>query len=370
MDRSTSTYLYLARATAALIVLLEHADIPAITGLPTLRGAARLGDHAIVLFFLLSGISIAYVTQTRELELRDYVTSRLARLYSVVLPALALTVVLDALGRRIDPELYGHWEIVGSHPAAGLLSSLLFCQELWFVSLRPLSDVPFWCVGYVLWYYALFGVARYIESPAKYVLALAIAAVMGPKILILFPVWLLGAWTYRLIASPAIAERTGWILFLGSAVAYAAFLLMHGPAALDEWTLRHLGARLYRQLGWSNIFVADYLVATLAALHFIGLAAIAPRLSKALAAMAHPARYLSSFSFSTYLYHFPLLLFFAALAGRLLQGAPRALLVLPCTVAAIWMLGSVTERRRYRLERWLAQALTGVERRLSLRSSG
>src|SRR6185312_13557246 len=42
VNRATST-LHLAGVAAVLVILLEHADLPAITGLNTVRGAALLG---------------------------------------------------------------------------------------------------------------------------------------------------------------------------------------------------------------------------------------------------------------------------------------------------------------------------------------
>jgi len=370
VNRATSTYLHLAGVSALIVILLEHADLPAITGLNTVRGAALLGDHAIALLFLLSGVSIAHLTQTREMQLREYASNRLARLYSVIAPALILTVALDAIGRRLEPGLYSQWELSGSHPAAGLLTSLLCSQELWFISLRPLSNVPFWPLCYLFWYYVLYATVRYAKAPVKHLMVLGIALLIGPKILLLLPIWLLGVWAYRAIAAPIVRETGGWILVVGTGAAYAVFLLMHGPGTLSDWTLRHLGSRVYRDLGWSNIFLSDYVVAGLAVLHFMGFAAIAPRVSIRLAPCERSVRYLSSFSLSAYLFHFPLLLFFSALGERMSAGAPLAMFVIAGTLAAIWIIGTVTERRRHLLERRLVEGFAGLERRLSLRGSG
>ena len=52
-----------------------------------------------MVFFVLSGFVIAYVSEQKEHTLREYSISRLARLWSVAVPALILTIALDQLGR-------------------------------------------------------------------------------------------------------------------------------------------------------------------------------------------------------------------------------------------------------------------------------
>ena len=57
-------------------------------------------------FFVLSGFVIAYAAETRDPDARAFALSRLARLLSVTLPALALTAALDRVGADIFPALY------------------------------------------------------------------------------------------------------------------------------------------------------------------------------------------------------------------------------------------------------------------------
>ena len=107
MNKSVSLYLDLVRFLAAVIVVIVHANHERFTGgLPILWRLSGLGNDAVMVFFVLSGFVIAYVSDQKERSLEDYMVSRLARLYSVVVPALLLTVLLDWLGARIDPTLY------------------------------------------------------------------------------------------------------------------------------------------------------------------------------------------------------------------------------------------------------------------------
>jgi len=55
----------------------------------------RAGAPAVSVFFVLSGYVIAHVLSTREKTPLEFTASRFARLYSVLLPALAITAVCD-----------------------------------------------------------------------------------------------------------------------------------------------------------------------------------------------------------------------------------------------------------------------------------
>ena len=98
LSRGGSVLLDLLRFGAACTVLLSHFGHPGISvGFPDLTAAGHL---AVAVFFVLSGFVIRYATSTREASAREYLIDRTSRIYSVVAPALALTVIceLAALG--------------------------------------------------------------------------------------------------------------------------------------------------------------------------------------------------------------------------------------------------------------------------------
>src|ERR1700730_8312582 len=215
MNRSTSIYLDLVRFLAATTVLIGHANFDELTGgLPYLSGLnMATANDAVIVFFVLSGLVIAYVADTKENTLREFFLSRLARLWSVVVPALLLTVILDYAGSRIAPSLYDpEWT---DNPVLRLAANLFFVNELWFSSIRPFSNAPFWSIGYEFWYYVVFAAAFFVRRPASFGWLGLVALVIGPRILVLLPIWLLGVWVYyRTITSPVNAA-TGWLLVLG-----------------------------------------------------------------------------------------------------------------------------------------------------------
>lgn len=104
MKKHTSLYLDALRIFAALAVFLSHLKRDSLSaGNPAIAFMAQFGQEGVALFFVISGVVIAYVAKHRERDLRSYLIARLGRLWSVMLPALILTIVLDTLGGAIAP---------------------------------------------------------------------------------------------------------------------------------------------------------------------------------------------------------------------------------------------------------------------------
>ena len=98
MHPAISVYFNLLRFIAALAVYLFHAQHFAAMRIPLI---GNLGSEAVVVFFVLSGLLITH-SGLRQPDPGLFVRARLARLWSVCLPALALTLAADTLGQAID----------------------------------------------------------------------------------------------------------------------------------------------------------------------------------------------------------------------------------------------------------------------------
>lgn len=359
MHRATSTYLDLLRFAAAVTVFAVHAYPARLTGgIPGLWRLGSLGNDAVMVFFVLSGFVIAYVAHERQRSAKVYATSRLARLYSVVVPAIVLTIVADALGLRLAPALYGSNWFAADHAAWRIAANLFFVNELWFSSVRLFSNVPFWSLGYEFWYYVLFGAALYLRAGCRVAALGAATFLVGPKILLLLPVWVLGVAAYRATRVQRLSARGGTLLVAGTLFAYLAFRQLDGPALLDDATRHWLGSDLLAELGFSKWFLSSYLIGILVALHIVGIAAMAPCLARWLPERL--IRYLASFTFALYLFHYPLLYMYAAALEYMGWSAYRAALVIPATLGTVWLLGQVTERRKSTVRRWLTTAIEHV----------
>ncbi|MEA5098730.1 MAG: acyltransferase [Burkholderiaceae bacterium] len=355
MNKPISIYLDLIRFLAAVTVFFVHANYDRFTGgLPVVWRLKDLGNDAVMVFFVLSGFVIAYVSDEKEKTLKDYFVSRFARLYSVAIPALILTVVLDNIGLRVFYDIYDGGWFQNDRPAWRLASNVLFVNELWFTSVRPFSNGPFWSLGYEFWYYVIFAVACYLKTPLKYLLLVALCLFIGPKILILFPVWLLGVLVYHIIKNKQVPEFAGWVMALGSLLLYTIFRIDGYPDYLYGVTAEYIDQDfMMYTLKWSQEFLSSYAIGILVAVHLVGVAAIAPRLNWLLYAGEKPIRYLAGFTFATYLFHYPLLQFFAAIGSHFDDQSIRNSIMVFGSMSVIWALGTVTERRKADIKRWI-----------------
>lgn len=118
-----SLYLDFFRFLLSLLVFLSHA----YTGEIFWR-LSTFSQPAVIAFFVLSGFVIAWVTQERETDSRTYLFARFARLYSVLLPCLLLTAVVDALG----------WQLFSRHYQQMLVRWLGAITFLLYLCHRPL----------------------------------------------------------------------------------------------------------------------------------------------------------------------------------------------------------------------------------------
>lgn len=361
MNPNTSIYLDAVRFFVALVVFASHANYQRFTGgVPLFEPVAGLGNDAVMVFFVLSGYVIAHVAATREPHLGDFAASRLARLYSVVVPALLFTFLLDTLGTQLDPSLYtGRWYEMDD-PVRRFAAGLTFTNELWFSYTRPFSNGPFWSIGYEFWYYVLFAAAHYLPPGRRGVAVAAVCLLIGPKILLLLPVWWMGVWAYRVAQRPRRPGLvTSAVLFLAPVVGYAVFRHAGGPDALRDLAYGLLGDEVMReQLSWSRHFLGNYVIGALVATHFVGLAGLAPHLADMPAAAERGIRYLAGFTFSLYLLHYPLVQFISASVPVLGLEDYRAAWVVGATLATVWAIGARLERQKGPLKRLFSSWFT------------
>lgn len=331
-----SVYLDVLRFGAAAVVVLSHVWSLAVPGMPL----PWPGHASVVVFFVLSGFVIAHAARP-ELGLRGYAHHRIARIYPVALSAILLSVAVAS----VVPAHGVHY--VGSRGSdmQDILVNLLFLGQSWQDVQLP-YDAPFWSLNYEVWYYVIFGIACYRRSR----LALLCAAlVAGPKILLLMPVWLLGVLLYRRM--PALGRRTAVALFLATACAGLAFVWFDLGIRIRE-ELRLTWPTLIGLARGSNEFAGDFLLGLIVALHFMAAHALRMRV---LQRCARAIRYLSSMTFSMYLFHMPLTLLIWNGLG--VHAVPLFFALLAVGIAA---LGELTERRtgwyRARIGKWLPGA--------------
>ena len=151
------------RLCAALVVLILHARdqwFPSFKHIPTMPGNAT--HAAVVVFFVLSGYVIAHTTTNNNRGLSQYTQARLSRLYSVLLPALVITAIIEYTVAGIAPTLHDAYSRGTSWPR--YIIAAMFLNETWFIANGPLINGPLWSLCFEFWYYIIFGLYFYSKK--------------------------------------------------------------------------------------------------------------------------------------------------------------------------------------------------------------
>lgn len=361
MNKAFSLYLDAVRFLAALVVLLFHASGFDSMALDT--GLGRYGREAVIVFFVLSGFVIAYTTDQKRLTPAEYATHRLSRIYSVVIPALMITVILDSIGSSLDRSIYTGLDAQSLFGIRLLVS--FFCLNEWGVwSVQFFSNVPYWSISYEVAYYLLFGIVYFLKGSARWLLLLLVGLLTGPRILLLLPIWMLGVWIYRSRRLARISRKAALVALLASALGWV-LVVDGGWAGLFGTRLYELiGWELWRNgLGWSRFFLTDYLVGIIVAANFCAVRVLLADAKVTSQRLVTAIRLLSLLTFPLYLFHQPLALFFASLSPANMSNYGRLAFVVASTLAIVALLTPACEYLRASLR----QGLTYSLRRASLR---
>jgi peptidoglycan/LPS O-acetylase OafA/YrhL len=333
MNSTTSTYLDATRFLAAGFVFLHHLNDWSGKALPIF---APMQSQAVIIFFVLSGFVIAYVADTKEKQLADYALSRLARIYSVALPALIATFILDAFASSSMPDV--HQAVDGPSLVTQFAAGLFFLNEVWSHHIAIGSNNPYWSLGYEVPYYIAFAGYTFSRGHWRYLLPALVLAAYGPRVAMLAPIWLMGVASYRICAKRLIAPRFGWVLLSSSTVLWMAFYagIYHGavPSSIVP-------------LYWHHWEIAeDVFVAILFSLNVIGFDAV----SKSFAPLAQRCqgivRWVAGTTFTLYLFHYPIVHCLTAVLHWQIEGAGDMILLSLAVVLSTFALAEVTERRK------------------------
>lgn len=295
-----SIALDIFRIAAAMTVFIHHAIIQ--------WGFARYldkdwGHTAVIVFFVLSGYVIAYTTFKNKRSWKQYAQARLSKLYSVLIPCLIITSLVQLYVYYNSPSLFEGYSRGDSF--IRYILSALYLNEIWFFSAAPPINGPLWSLSFEFWYYCLCGVCLYARSTKFFYLLLAgICLLAGPKILLMLPVWIMGYFAYRM-PEPGIGCRLRWGIGI-LCMLMPLFLMEILPAM--PFTLGR------RPLYFANQFFTDYVIGfTLAA----GIWLLPNMETEKLVQHRLNAvvRMLANLTFPLYLLHAPLFILYRSIFG-------------------------------------------------------
>jgi peptidoglycan/LPS O-acetylase OafA/YrhL len=320
---------------------------------------------AVIFFFALSGylvgMSAVNAIESGRWSWRDYMLSRLSRLYVVLIPALFMTALLDWIGRSnpvsrwayFNDPLEAGFTTAHMDTLKNFFGTLFFLQNIhtgWFG-----SNSPLWSLSCEFWYYILFPVIALTVLRRKgWVWSLLFLAAMGwflgGFVVTLFPCWLAGVAVgmlarRRLPLSPALRRVLACAAILG---------LLGAIAAAGAHKL--------------NGYAADYVVALIAML-LIWVALSSPAAWKPYAAVAV---FLSEISYTLYVTHLPFLLLVkrSLMPQRLWAADLRhvCFVMVPFIAALLFAYGNylLFESRTGEVRRWLKRVVPRAQPRAEM----
>lgn len=348
MNRPFSVYLDMVRFLAAVLVYLWHSNQRFL--IESILPASNYGHSSVIVFFVLSGFVIAFVTDTKESTLSTYAASRISRVFSVAIPAIMITLALDSAGRILYPTIYDY---PYDQFLARIAGSLLMANEVWLISITSFSNVPYWSICYEWWYYVTFAMVMFLPTRRGLLLAAVTMFVIGPKLILLAPVWWLGVLLYRWRRLQQLSLTTSWVMVAFSIFGIILFHHFGTMEASETWLESLIGSDLVRSLTFSKRFIADYLLSILVFMNFTGMRTLLALTGRLMLTIARPVRFFANYTFTLYLLHQPLFLFWAAVV----RGNPKApwywTSVTVLTMLSVGLIGFFTESRRHVLRAWI-----------------
>jgi peptidoglycan/LPS O-acetylase OafA/YrhL len=361
---SGSMLLDVIRFAAAIAVALGHLSSPMFsTHWPWLLNLAL---SAVAVFFVLSGFVIRLISIARSMTAAEYAIDRISRIYSVLLPALLITIAVTLClyllpaGRIFRPGF--------SIPtiATQFFACMTFVGSFWGLDVPMSFNTVFWSLSYECAYYAFYGIAFFGRGPWKWVLLSGLAILVGPPILFMLPLWLFGCF---------ICDAYHWLrrrkyplttYFGGILGLFLLALMLRTAAAALKRTSVAAPLRIHRQnlVQWTHSHhlhllqrasFQGYSVGIPVGILIVGLLLAADHLAISRKhASVSLVRRVADGTFTLYLIHLPLFILFAAYIPYDHASSWQKLFLLAVTIAIAVALASPTDI----FKRWMRKALS------------
>ena len=170
MNKGLSVFLDLSRWVAAILVLVTHLNNRMFIhfggvspndrsiGLYIWTFVCGFAHHAVVIFFVLSGFLVGgkLMRDAKKIDygyLSKYSIARISRIYTVLIPALALTTLLDWVGASYlnGADVYSIAEQTQRLNLVTLLGNVVNLQNIFFLTYG--TDNALWTLASEFWYY-------------------------------------------------------------------------------------------------------------------------------------------------------------------------------------------------------------------------
>jgi peptidoglycan/LPS O-acetylase OafA/YrhL len=229
---------------------------------------------------------------------------------------------------------------------------------------------PYWSLAFEVWFYAIFAVAFFGRGPLRYVGTGLLCLLLGPRIVAMMPIWLIGVGAYYLHRHWRPAVVTGVPLAMLGLCAYVALkaTLAREPgfdtyAINGMWLATPLWTHFQIHMDYAVLFTLDWMLGAAFGILLIAAPVFADRLPTG-GSVSAAIKYLAGMTFSLYLFQSPLMHMTAPLSPK--PGAPWTdyfcyILFLLLLVAAV---AYFTERQKPKLHQWMELGLDHIVDRL------
>lgn len=344
MNKHISLYLDVWRFGAALVVFLSHVASQKISN-GLFWQMKHFDQTAVMIFFVMSGFVISYISSTKETALKDYSIARISRLYSVVVPALVITLLADSIGFLINPDFYtgGPWPFETDSYLLTYSLSFLMVQNVWDLGLNPGINQPFWSLTFEWVYYIAFACLFYFKSYWKYAWLALILSLAGPSIVALLPIWLLGYFLYRGMSNNTRRPNSLISVLLSIGALLAMFLFgpeIRGIEFSSTWVSR------------KEIY-GDYFDAIMFCVHLYFVPSVLHHLGYILERYAGIIRNVAACTFALYLFHRPLIQLIAAVTPTSLDNIVYRVCLFLIPLLIVFTVGYWSEKQKSNLKNGL-----------------
>lgn len=325
MNKAVSFYLDFLRVLAAFYVFVFHVGSMKIGDslvFATKEYSENLGltyrsaHYFVIVFFVLSGYLITMAASKPNMSLKNFLVSRLGRLYSVLLPALLLSILMAQF--LIAFDIFNKEQIGNnSNLIQRIILNCSFLAESWSLNATPPLNTPFWSVHYEFMYYLIIASILLIKGKLKFIILAIVLMLAGIKILLLFPCWFMGSGLYFLVRKNKLVPVASsivlfsvssvFLIFIISDIIYLPYEFFHGNETL-------FGTNLF----FSSNYLADYIFSFLVTLNIYSFFGLSKEIlhwcdSKSFSKTDAVLKILSNCSYSLYMFHLPLLFLFSSL---------------------------------------------------------
>ncbi len=333
MNKELSNYLDIVRVIASFAVLFQHLSM---YNNDVFAFFSNYGHPAVMGFFILSGYVIAFVADQREKTFDVFLKHRFARLYSVMIVAWLLTIILDTAGPYINNAVY-EGMISKDNVLVRSFAHLFFLQESWFISIQFFSNQPLWSLAYEFWYYVLFGLMFLYNGKYKLALIALTVLIMGPVILIYGSIWFAGAYLYKLHKKEIQVHPTlaNLVFLVSIPVIFSYPYWNHNILPIDLGSYGKLSLRTFLD----DIIFAFFILINIFYFRYSNFS---------FSILAPVIRFLSGISFALYVFHFPLILFYKALLTRYFNFSDSTLffIITLLIIITVYLLSFISERKK------------------------